>query len=275
MMSKSQKINKYIPKNLFKSTARYYARFRPAYPDDLFQSIIKEFHLDGEGKLLDLGCGTGQLAIPLAGYFEEVIALDPQREMLGEAKRIARSKKIKNVAWVQKSSDQLSPSMGKFHLVVIGRAFHWMNQKKTLAMLYKMIEPGGGLVIIGERNQDSIWQPTSRWNQAIKTNIQKYLGDERRAGEGTYKTTGKKFADFIRESPFKRVSNFYSKDTKKIWTPQETIGYLYSTSFSSKALLGKKASAFERDLKKALLKANPSGKFSKKIYWRGILVKRK
>jgi ubiquinone/menaquinone biosynthesis C-methylase UbiE len=266
-----------MPKNLFKNTAWYYARYRPGYSDKFFKQIAKEFNLDGTGRLLDLGCGSGQLAIPFADHFEEVVAMDPQREMLKEGKRLAQRAHSKNIVWKQGSSEDLRVDMGKFRLVVIGRAFHWMNQKKTLAMLYNMVEPDGGIVIIGERIKDSIWQPESRWKKAVKATIQKYLGEKRRAGDGHYTTivAGKKFADFIRESPFKKPGGFYEENAKKIWNVRDVIGYLYSTSFSSKALLGKNTPAFEKDLKKALLKANPSGKFIQKTHWGAVIAKRK
>ena len=261
--------------SLFKGTAGYYAQYRPGYSDRFFSYVVKEFHLDGTGRMLDLGCGTGQLSLVLAKHFERVVAMDSQPEMLKEGKARAMRAGVKNIVWLNKGSGDLRPSMGKFRLVTIGRAFHWMDQKKTLAMLYKMIEPGGSIVIIGERNSDSIWQPKSRWKKAAKATIQKYLGEARRAGQGTYEVTGKKFADFIRESPFKKAAGFYSEDTKIIWSVREVVGFLYSMSFSSRALLGKDAPAFERDLKKALLKANPSGKFIQKTCWRGVIAKKK
>jgi tRNA/tmRNA/rRNA uracil-C5-methylase (TrmA/RlmC/RlmD family) len=61
------------PNDIFKSTGWYYARYRPGHPEALFGCIRRAFHLDSSRRLLDLGCGTGQLALPLAKYFEEVI----------------------------------------------------------------------------------------------------------------------------------------------------------------------------------------------------------
>ena len=52
--------------SLFAGTAWYYARYRPGYPKIFFDKVIERFHLDGRGCLLDLGCGTSQLTIPLS-----------------------------------------------------------------------------------------------------------------------------------------------------------------------------------------------------------------
>ncbi|OGM59225.1 hypothetical protein A2955_04515 [Candidatus Woesebacteria bacterium RIFCSPLOWO2_01_FULL_37_19] len=76
--------------DIFKGTAWYYARYRPKYPQELFKYLVIRFNLGSNGILLDLGCGTGELTIPLARYFEDVIAFDPNEEMLNEAKRKAK-----------------------------------------------------------------------------------------------------------------------------------------------------------------------------------------
>ena len=84
---------------LFESTARFYAQYRPAYPDELIEQVVREFDLDGTGRLLDLGCGTGLLTIPLAPHFDSSVGLDPDADMLAEAGRWAKSDGIDNARW--------------------------------------------------------------------------------------------------------------------------------------------------------------------------------
>ena len=66
-----------LPSNLFSGTAHYYARYRPGYPEHFFRHILSRFSLGATARVLDLGCGTGQLAIPLAPPVAEVIGIDP------------------------------------------------------------------------------------------------------------------------------------------------------------------------------------------------------
>ncbi|MER6026106.1 class I SAM-dependent methyltransferase [Streptomyces sp. NPDC001851] len=40
---------------------------------------------DGQGRLLDAGCGPGTVATPLAGLFREVVGIDPDAGMIAEA----------------------------------------------------------------------------------------------------------------------------------------------------------------------------------------------
>jgi SAM-dependent methyltransferase len=72
--------------DLFAGTAAFYARFRPGYPDEFLRHVIGRFGLDGTGRLLDLGCGTGQLAGAIAQTGAHVIGLDIASEMLAQAR---------------------------------------------------------------------------------------------------------------------------------------------------------------------------------------------
>lgn len=57
---------RYNPRGLFTGTASYYARYRPGYPPDMFTTLEHRLGLDGTQRVLDLGCGTGQIAVGLA-----------------------------------------------------------------------------------------------------------------------------------------------------------------------------------------------------------------
>ncbi len=58
------------------------------------------------------------------------------------------------------------------------------------------------------------------------------------------------------------------------WTLDTLIGYLYSTSFASKTVLGASVELFEASLKKALLEYSPSENYRETIETTVILVKK-
>ncbi len=60
--------------NLFTGTADYYARYRPTYPDQLLDDIRGLVGDDRPEYLVDWGCGTGEVAIPLSGAFGRITA---------------------------------------------------------------------------------------------------------------------------------------------------------------------------------------------------------
>ena len=133
-------------RDAFRSTAYYYARYRPGYPTDFFGLLQRVFHLDGTGRLLDLGCGTGQTAVPMSPMFEEVIGMDPEPEMLAEARKAVSGANASNVSLIQGASSDLPALMdglGKFRLVTMGSSFHWMDRAATLEVLSRMVEQIG------------------------------------------------------------------------------------------------------------------------------------
>ena len=249
-------------KDTFRGTAWYYARFREGFPDELFNMVKRKFDLSKSDRVLDLGCGTGQIAIPISPFVKEVVAMDQEPEMIAEGKEQAELNNAQNIVWIEGGSDGLpdmEDTLGNFKLVTMGNSFHWMNQEKTLDELHGMITEEGGIVITGN---NSIWtRIPNDWQLAAQGAIKKYLGEERRAGSGTFKAPTRRYEDIIKESQFKRMEIWQHHWTLSS-SLDEVIGNLYSTSFVNPYILGDRKEAFEEDLTEALLRVNPSGMFA-------------
>ncbi|HEY8292458.1 MAG TPA: methyltransferase domain-containing protein, partial [Thermomicrobiales bacterium] len=251
--------------HLFAGTAWYYARYRPGYPDSFFRHVTARFALDGTTRLLDLGCGTGQLTVPLAPHVAAVVGMDPNPEMLAEAAVSAAAMGIRNVRWVNGSDrdlDRLAGDLGIFHVVTMGRSFHWMDRPATLRSLDGMIDRGGGIVLAGE--DERIWEVPGVWQEAAREVIQRWLGAARRAGGGTYAPPGDPFEEALAHSAFTRVER-YATTYQRAVTVDALIGYLYSTSYCSPTLLGDKRDAFEADLRQTLRLLAPDGALTEAV----------
>jgi len=62
---------------------------RPAYSPGLEAVLAQDTGLDGNGRLLDVGCGPGVLTVRLAHLFAQAVGLGPDAGMLAEARRAA------------------------------------------------------------------------------------------------------------------------------------------------------------------------------------------
>ena len=248
-------------KDTFKGSARYYARYREGYPDEFFELLKSKFTLSENDRVLDLGCGTGQIAVPLAGSVKEVVAMDPEPEMIAEGKEQATSGSLNNITWIVGGSEDLpdlGDKLGRFKLVTIGTAFHWMDRKNTLDELFELISGDGGIAIAWN---DSIWSGNAhKWQTEVREIIRKYLGEERRAGSGTYNVVPIKHEEFIAESSFKKMETWNHHRVRSV-TLDELIGNLYSTSMANPFVLGEKKDAFESELRQALARLNYSDSF--------------
>ena len=124
----------------FETAAKHYLAGRPAYAPLLIKRVAALLGLRRTHRVLDLGCGPGQLALAFAPLVKQVTGMDPEPEMLRVAAANAREAGI-DLKLVQGSSYDLAPVLGRFRLVSIGRAFHWMDRADTLKRLDELIEP--------------------------------------------------------------------------------------------------------------------------------------
>jgi SAM-dependent methyltransferase len=166
----------------FRSAAQHYLSGRPAYAPRLIRHVARFTGLARDHRVLDLGCGPGVLVGAFAPLAGEVIAMDPEPEML----RIAEAEfgAVGRISFVRGSSFDLSPVLGRFHLVTMGRSFQWMDRVETLRRLDAMIEPAGAVVLFNSGHRDA---PDTEWLAAYRALVHRYAEDDqthvkRRAG---------------------------------------------------------------------------------------------
>jgi SAM-dependent methyltransferase len=254
--------------DLFAGAASYYARYRVGYPPALFDELAAACDLNGRGKLLDLGCGTGQLAIPLRDRFEAVVGVDASAEMIAEARRQAEAAGATNITWLAQPAEEITPALGRFRLVTIGGAFHWMRHDEVMRRCREVLEPGGALALAG--GGGSVWNGSEAWEHAVVEVIQRWLGTERRAGQGVYTVAHAPYPEILERGGFVDVRRVEYPHLH-VWDIDAIIGMLYSTSYCRRDYLGVNAPAFEDDLRRTLLALDPSGRFEQTIVFDSTL----
>ncbi|MDJ0940378.1 MAG: class I SAM-dependent methyltransferase [Woeseiaceae bacterium] len=114
-----------------------YARYRPTYPAALFEclaGLAKETR-----RAWDCATGSGQAAIALADYFDEVIATDASAEQVNAA--VARDGVRYRVAPAEGSG----LDDNAFDLVSVGQALHWFDRPRFFAEAGRVLVEGGVL----------------------------------------------------------------------------------------------------------------------------------
>jgi len=255
---------------LFKGAAWYYANFRRGYPKSFYDHITKIFKLNKSSRALDLGTGTGQIAIPLSKIVKEVVAVDPDAEMLNEGKVIAQSKKILNIIWTKSRAEDITNKLGHFDITTMGASFHWMDQDNVLANVYKLTNDRGGIILVSNTSSIHRNRENDEWKDVVLKTIEEYLGEKRRAGKGHFKETKDKYEDKLERSKFKVLKTFNDRYTQK-WNIDSIIGFLYSTSYASRRFFGGRIEEFENELRANLLKLNKTGKFTETAVLEALL----
>jgi SAM-dependent methyltransferase len=241
---------------LFAGAAPYYSLYRAPYPPELIADIVAIFALDGTGRLLDLGCGPGTLTFPLAPHFAEIVAVDPDAEMIEEARRLDTEGRVE---WRVMRGEDISPEMGTFRVVSAGSSIHWMDRDLVLARAAEMVEPGGGVALAGGGTP---WlEGAEDWHGVVTRLIQRYLGEGRRAGRGFSKPSAERFEGTLERLDWRiELARGYEQPLE--WTADTIVGHLWSTSFANRALLGGRADDFERELRAELRTLRPNDRFS-------------
>ncbi len=206
---------------LFAGTAWHYARYRPGYPPAFLDDLTQRLGLDGTGRLLDLGCGTGQLKLPLAAHVAQAGSMDPEPDMLTEARRQAREQAIANVSWIQGSSADLPGDLGHFRLVTMGRCFHWMDREQVLTALDDMVDDHGSLIIANDSN---IVLLTTPWQRAIAEIQRRFLPPEHQRGPTPTADTSQTHEQVLANSAFRQVNRQVYR-FQRPWTIDQPIGY--------------------------------------------------
>jgi len=70
-------------KDQFSAQSKFYKKFRPTYPQELYYAIYKE--VNSFGRSWDCGTGNGQVAQVLAETFDQVYASDLSANQIKEA----------------------------------------------------------------------------------------------------------------------------------------------------------------------------------------------
>lgn len=241
----------------FESTAGYYAKYRPGYASETFQYLIDRFALNDSHRVLDLGCGTGEIAIPLARHVGEVVGMDPNDEMLDHARDRAISSGQENIEWARGSDAELHEARGTFHMVTMGRSFHWMDQARTLRQLRGVIDPGGGIAILTD--QEWLTRGRKDWQATVYSIIEEYLDDlPPRTGPVDYSNEDP-WDELLAEFGFTDVA-VKTFEFERRWDIDAVVGYVFSLSFCSPKTFGRDKEAFESTLRERLA-ALPSDGF--------------
>jgi trans-aconitate methyltransferase len=246
--------------SLFTGTTGYYRQYRPGIPQTVADILDAATPKATPRRLLDVGTGTGLVVEALLGRFDDVIAIDNDADMLAAAEDAIRPRLPDGATAVfqESTAENFQPPPGwQADLVTICRAFHWLDQAGVLAQLDTQVQPDGVVAIFGD---NSFWVATSPWKQAVKATLQRFLGEERRAGGGTFNHHNRPYSEIMQESPFGLVEEI-TVPVKRTWTYDSVIGYLHSTTFAAPQLFGDQLSQFHQAVRDCLAEFSDSDTF--------------
>lgn len=158
-----------------------YARHRRGFPPPVVDALIDALALPRSSTVLDLGCGTGQLTVPLAGRYDRVLGADPSTDML----RLARAAGVPGIAWLLASDADLAalPLLEDVDAVTISQAVHLMDTARLWPVLASRLSGRGRVAVIA--NGTPLWLQDSSCSRALRAYLEHWLGTPAASSCGT------------------------------------------------------------------------------------------
>lgn len=165
----------------FGRTAHDYEQHRPGFPDEFFDLLMGRQWIGAGMRALDLGTGTGSVALGLAARGLDVTGLDISRELLESARTTAERLGL-GVRFVDGTAEVTGQEGESFDLVTAGQCWWWFDSERAAAEAARVLRPGGRLVIcdfsylplhgnVSHRTESLILQFNPGWSKAGGTRI--------------------------------------------------------------------------------------------------------
>lgn len=252
-------------RDAFVGTAWFYSNFRLPYPDVLLEQLRVQAQLSGRGRLVDLGCGPGRLSLPLSPYFARVTAVDSEREMIREGRKIAQMTGIGNIRWYVSRAESFRVASRTVELVTIGEAFHRFDQRQVVERVRRWLISNGRIALVWQNHP---WQGKDSWHQAVRETMRRWA--RRQESPNPPVPRHLPFEQLLIEGGFVEVEQ---KEVliPHVWTIDELVGFFYSTSILSKRVLGASVGEFEADLRASLLAVDSRGEYPEDVLFAYII----
>ena len=156
--------------SIFNRVANFYDKFVGSF--DL-EEINEYLPLKSDALLLDLGGGTGRIAYQLAKYVNECFILDLSFEMLQQSKKNSH-----NIPLLQAGSEKAPIKSNSINQIFLNDSLHHIQkQQETLEECYRMLKPGGEL-IIREFDKKHFWNIFLTIGEALLRFKSKFVSPE-------------------------------------------------------------------------------------------------
>ena len=196
----------------FSRDSAAYAKFRPRYPDALFDFLAEEAPARDEA--WDVGTGTGQSAVGLARVFEHVTATDPS------SAQIERAHPHPRVDYRVGPAEASGLDGDTMDLVAVAQAVHWFDRPRFWPEARRVLRPGGVMAVwtyLLFEISPEIDDVVRRFYSGI---VGPFWPPERRLTEQRYQTIEFPFAEF--DAPDFVI--------EQVMTLDEVAGYLRTWS---------------------------------------------
>ncbi len=127
----------------FDEEALLYDAARPGYPDALFEDAVSLSGIPPGGRILEIGCGTGQATSPFARRGYSILCVELGENLAAVARRNLAP--FPGVEVVTGDFESWTGEEGAFDLATSATALHWIDPSIRYRKLAGLLKPGGAV----------------------------------------------------------------------------------------------------------------------------------
>ena len=202
-----------MAKDLFSRQSDLYAKYRPAYPKELYEYIFS--FVNEKNTAWDCATGNGQAAVVLADYFKKVIATDISPS------QIEKAVKKENIEYSVCPAEATPFAENNFDLVTVAQAYHWIKWKEFKKEVTRICKPNAVIAVWTYYSRTTDDEKIDKAVSDFYENVTKPYWDYER------KYVDEKYATVEFEYELLPVKEF---ETVLHWKREDLLGYVGSWS---------------------------------------------
>jgi SAM-dependent methyltransferase len=131
----------------FNEVAEHYDGVRPPLPPGLLDELVALTSLSPNGRVLEIGCGTGRATTALARLGCRIVAVELGDALAEVARRNLAS--FPDAEVINAPFEEWPLPREPFDVVTAFDAWHWLDQDIALEKAAAALRPGGAIAIVG------------------------------------------------------------------------------------------------------------------------------
>jgi ubiquinone/menaquinone biosynthesis C-methylase UbiE len=167
---------------VFDEIAAEYDRHRPTYPDELVDQACEVAGIGSGDRVLEVGCGTGQLTRSLVARGLHVTAVEPGSNLIALARKNLQGAGA--VDFVNARFENAVLPREHFQAVFSAAAFHWIDPRVSWRKAADVLVPGGTIALVQDFGLE---EPRSKPDQDAVLEAMRRIAPDMAAGWPTYR----------------------------------------------------------------------------------------
>ena len=133
------------PTDVFSSKAEVYAKYRWSYSLEAIQEIFEITGANQKTTIADIGAGTGILTREFVGKVKRIYAIEPNPEMRAIIEK--EFEKYPSCTILAAQAEATTLASNSIDIITAAQAVHWFDPERARAEFYRILKPGGWIVI--------------------------------------------------------------------------------------------------------------------------------